>query len=222
MKNLNNMTTEEIQDTIWEVLESKSGEEVLRAFTNWHGTQLLTGEFLEALSDDGMTDEEYGYFDDEEDEEIEEEDDDDSDEDTKEFLDTLTDDELEEVHSKVVKLYETLAKVALDSSAKETQHGQVDHVRCAFKALVSLYHGEYTDMLSENHYMDIRLNIAPIHDVLITLTALPNKRPYINVNQWVDYKDGTAIYLGEVERQCKLRLGKEFPDKIGYWGVGQN
>lgn len=72
--NINNLSHDEVQEKAWDELENLSGEQVLRAFTGWHGMQLLTPDFLEYLSDNGYTTDTY-EFEDDEDEEDEEEDD---------------------------------------------------------------------------------------------------------------------------------------------------
>jgi len=51
-----------VQNRIWNCLAELSGEEVLQAFTNYHGLQLLDDGFAETLEDDG-------YLEPEEDEE---------------------------------------------------------------------------------------------------------------------------------------------------------
>jgi len=45
--------THEKQNEFYEQLEQLTGEQVLQAFTNWHGTQLLTDEFLEFCIEEG-------------------------------------------------------------------------------------------------------------------------------------------------------------------------
>lgn len=47
----------ELQGRIWDVLCNMSGEDVARAFTNFHGNQLLTREFAEYMIDEGYCDE---------------------------------------------------------------------------------------------------------------------------------------------------------------------
>jgi len=54
--------THEKQNEFYEQLEQLTGEQVLQAFTNWHGTQLLTDEFLGFCIEEG-----YIYSDDTED-----------------------------------------------------------------------------------------------------------------------------------------------------------
>ena len=51
--------TQEKQNEFYEQLEQLTSEQVLRAFINWHGTQLLTDEFLEFCIEEG-----YIYSDD--------------------------------------------------------------------------------------------------------------------------------------------------------------
>jgi hypothetical protein len=53
--------TQERQDQFYEELEQLTGEQVLQAFTNWHGMRLLTDEFLEFCMEEG-----YIFFNDEE------------------------------------------------------------------------------------------------------------------------------------------------------------
>ena len=48
--------THEKQNEFYEQLEQLTGEQVLQAFTNWHGTQLLTDEFLEFCIEEGYID----------------------------------------------------------------------------------------------------------------------------------------------------------------------
>ena len=45
------------QDVMWDVLLDLSSEEVLRAFTNYHGLQLLDDGFYEFLQDEGFIEE---------------------------------------------------------------------------------------------------------------------------------------------------------------------
>jgi hypothetical protein len=47
-----------VQDKIWDALAELSGEDVLRYFTNYHGTQLLDDGFAEHLIDEGVLEEE--------------------------------------------------------------------------------------------------------------------------------------------------------------------
>ena len=59
--------TQEKQEKLWEVLSELTGEQVLRLFIQWHGTQLLTDGFLSHVIAEG-------YMEEEEEEEEEEED----------------------------------------------------------------------------------------------------------------------------------------------------
>ena len=45
--------TQERQDQFYEQLEQLTSEQVLRAFTDWHGMQLLTNEFYENCIEEG-------------------------------------------------------------------------------------------------------------------------------------------------------------------------
>ena len=45
--------TQEKQDQFYEQLEQLTGEQILRAFTDWHGMQLLTDEFLQNCMEEG-------------------------------------------------------------------------------------------------------------------------------------------------------------------------
>ena len=147
MANLNNMTTDEVQDKIWEILEGLDGETVLRAFTNWHGMQLLTPEFLEALSDDGYTDEQYAFEDDEDDEEDEEEEQDGSiDEDTINFLNGVSDEELRTMYGAGKKAIDTLENIVFNAKAKSTLAGKVEHIKNAFKAIADVCNGVYKEV----------------------------------------------------------------------------
>jgi len=51
--------TQEKQNEFYEQLEQLTGAQVLSAFINWNGTQLLTDEFLEFCIEEG-----YIYSDD--------------------------------------------------------------------------------------------------------------------------------------------------------------
>ena len=51
--------TREKQDQFYEQLEQLTSEQVLRAFTNWHGMQLLTDEFLQYCIEEGYIFSEY-------------------------------------------------------------------------------------------------------------------------------------------------------------------
>jgi len=51
--------TQERQDQFYEQLEQLTGEQLLQAFTNWHGMQLLTDEFLEFCIEEGYIFNEY-------------------------------------------------------------------------------------------------------------------------------------------------------------------
>ena len=45
--------TQEKQNEFYEQLEQLESEDLLRAFINWNGTQLLTDEFLEFCMEEG-------------------------------------------------------------------------------------------------------------------------------------------------------------------------
>ena len=45
--------TQEKQDQFYRQLEQLTSEQVLQAFTDWHGLQLLTDEFLENCIEEG-------------------------------------------------------------------------------------------------------------------------------------------------------------------------
>jgi len=45
--------TQEKQNEFYEQLEQLESEDLLRAFINWHGTQLLTDEFLQNCMEEG-------------------------------------------------------------------------------------------------------------------------------------------------------------------------
>jgi hypothetical protein len=45
--------TQERQNEFYEQLEQLTGEQVLQAFTDWHGMQLLTDEFLDFCIEEG-------------------------------------------------------------------------------------------------------------------------------------------------------------------------
>ena len=63
----------ELQGRMWDILCGMSGEDVARAFTNWHGCQLLTEGFAEFLVDEGYCDaDDLGLEEDDEDEEEDE------------------------------------------------------------------------------------------------------------------------------------------------------
>ena len=47
---------QEKQNKFYEQLEQLESEHLLRAFTNWHGMQLLTDEFLEFCIEEGYID----------------------------------------------------------------------------------------------------------------------------------------------------------------------
>lgn len=55
----------ERETRIWDVLCELSSEEVVRAFTNFYGTRLLSPEFYEFLKDEG-----YEYVPEEDEEEV--------------------------------------------------------------------------------------------------------------------------------------------------------
>jgi hypothetical protein len=45
--------TQERQNEFYEQLEQLTGEQVLQAFTDWHGMRLLTDEFLDFCIEEG-------------------------------------------------------------------------------------------------------------------------------------------------------------------------
>ena len=45
--------THERENEFYEQLEQLTGEQVLQAFTDWHGMQLLTDEFLDFCIEEG-------------------------------------------------------------------------------------------------------------------------------------------------------------------------
>lgn len=61
----------ELQEQIWDVLVNQDGETVARAFTGYHGMQLLTKEFAEYLVEEGIADiSELSELNDDEEEEL--------------------------------------------------------------------------------------------------------------------------------------------------------
>ena len=64
------MTRQQIQ--IWDILCEMSGEEVARAFTNYHGNRLLSSDFAEFLVDEGYCEPESVGLEDEDEDEDEE------------------------------------------------------------------------------------------------------------------------------------------------------
>ena len=61
----------ELQEQIWDVLVNQDGETVARAFTGYHGMQLLTQEFAEYLVEEGIADiSELSELNDDEEEEL--------------------------------------------------------------------------------------------------------------------------------------------------------
>ena len=44
---------DKLQEEIWDLLCELSGEDVAKALTNYHGTQLLSKDFAEFLVDEG-------------------------------------------------------------------------------------------------------------------------------------------------------------------------
>lgn len=81
MKTLDNTHVIDLQTNMINALSDLSGEDVVRAFINQHGTQLLTKDFAKTLIEEGyLTESDLGLDaisdeEDEEDEEEEEEDD---------------------------------------------------------------------------------------------------------------------------------------------------
>lgn len=53
MKTLENTNIVELQTSMINALSDLSGEDVVRAFINWHGTQLLTKDFAKNLIEEG-------------------------------------------------------------------------------------------------------------------------------------------------------------------------
>jgi hypothetical protein len=43
-----------LQDQVWDALASLGGEAVLRAFTDYHGTQILSKDFADFLAGEGL------------------------------------------------------------------------------------------------------------------------------------------------------------------------
>lgn len=80
MKTLDNTHILDIQPNMINALSDLSGEEVVRAFINQHGTQLLTKDFARTLIEEGyLTESDLGLDaisddEDEEEEDIEEDD----------------------------------------------------------------------------------------------------------------------------------------------------
>lgn len=65
---------DELQKQIWDVLVNQDGDTVARAFTGYHGMQLLTEEFAEYLVEEGIADiSELSELDDDDDEEDDDE-----------------------------------------------------------------------------------------------------------------------------------------------------
>lgn len=78
MKTLDNTHIIDLQTNMINALSELSGEDVVRAFTYWHGRQLLTRDFAKNLIEEGyLTESDLGLdaiSDDEEDDEEEEDD----------------------------------------------------------------------------------------------------------------------------------------------------
>lgn len=78
MKTLDNTHIIDLQTNMINALSELSGEDVVRAFINQHGTQLLTKDFAKTLIEEGyLTESDLGLdaiSDDEEDDEEEEDD----------------------------------------------------------------------------------------------------------------------------------------------------
>lgn len=78
MKTLDNTHIIDLQTNMINALSDLSGEDVVRAFINQHGTQLLTKDFAKTLIEEGyLTESDLGLdaiSDDEEDDEEEEDD----------------------------------------------------------------------------------------------------------------------------------------------------
>lgn len=53
MKTLDNINILDLQTDMINALSDLSGEEVVRAFINWHGRQLLTKDFAKNLIEEG-------------------------------------------------------------------------------------------------------------------------------------------------------------------------
>jgi hypothetical protein len=64
-----------VQKQVWDALVSLDGEAVLRALTDYHGTQLLDEGFAEFLVDEGLLDPEVTGQDDDYDDEDNDDDD---------------------------------------------------------------------------------------------------------------------------------------------------
>lgn len=78
MKTLDNIHVIDLQTNMINALSDLSGEDVVRAFINQHGTHLLTKDFAKTLIEEGyLTESDLGLdaISDEEEEEEEEEDD---------------------------------------------------------------------------------------------------------------------------------------------------
>lgn len=78
MKTLDNTHVIDLQTNMINALSDLSGEDVVRAFINQHGTQLLTKDFAKTLIEEGyLTESDLGLdaISDDEEEEEEEEDD---------------------------------------------------------------------------------------------------------------------------------------------------
>lgn len=56
-----------IQNCVWNKLCEMSGEDVARAFTDYHGNQLMDEDFYHYLVDEGYMDDELGLNDTEDD-----------------------------------------------------------------------------------------------------------------------------------------------------------
>lgn len=78
MKTLDNIHIIDLQTNMINALSELSGEDVVRAFINQHGTQLLTKDFAKTLIEEGyLTESDLGLDAISDDEEEEEEDDED-------------------------------------------------------------------------------------------------------------------------------------------------
>lgn len=94
MKTLENTNIVELQTNMINVLSDLSGEDVVRAFINQHGTRLLTKDFARTLIEEGyLTESDLGIDAIDEDEDEDEEDDDEEEFDVDEEFDEDEDEE---------------------------------------------------------------------------------------------------------------------------------
>jgi hypothetical protein len=180
---LNNMTSDEVENTIFDCLSDMSGEDVARRFGQFHGYQLFTREFLEFLSDEGCTDDEYSF-------DVEDEEDDEHDDFTLDEINNMGDE-------KVKLIFQDMQSVV--KTVKHCSNYLKEHKGTGMNLLNSLAekYGTKVETLGNGHY-GITFNLLNAKKIGVSLWVQPSYE-FFSISSTISVVYGTDDETTEVD-----------------------